>query len=304
MYGLTVREMAGRLEGEPFLERLARADIDLFAARDGAADGDATRKGEARGGVPDLLGYLELALRGGFPEPALRLSASGGQAWLSSYIEQLLTRDVRTLAGHPRDPRLLRRYFEALALSSAGLAEHKTLYEAAGVNRKTATAYDGLLANLFVLDTIPAWTSNRLSRLIKTGKRHLVDPSLIGAALRLDRAAVLRDGDLLGRLLDTFVVAQIRAEAELSPARPRLHHLRTGEGRHEIDLIAELPANDVVAIEIKASAAPTPSDARHLIWLRELIGERFRAGAVLHTGPRPYQLAERVFALPICTLWG
>lgn|GEM_PF-5445875 len=34
-----------------------------------------------------------------------------------------------------------------------------------------------------------------------------------------------------------------------------------------------------------------------------LLGERFLAGAVLHTGPQPFQLAERIYALPICTLW-
>jgi uncharacterized protein len=288
MYGLTVREMIGRSAGQPFLERLACADMDALPP---AAD------------PPDLLGYVELALRGGFPEAALQLAGASRRACLDGYIDQLLTRDVETLFGH-RDPRLLRRYFEALALSSAGMAESKTLYEAAGIDRKTAIAYERLLTNLLVLDTIPAWMSNRLSRLGKRGKRYLVDPSLIAATLRLDQAAVLRDGDLLGRILDTFVVAQIRSEVEVSPSRLRLHHLRARDGEHEIDLIAELPANSVLAIEIKATAAPKASDAKHLIWLRDQLGDRFLAGAVLHTGPRPFQLAERIFALPICSLWG
>jgi predicted AAA+ superfamily ATPase len=293
MYGLTVRELTGRPVGQPFLDRLALADIDALPP---AAD------------PPDLLGYVELALRGGFPEAALALSGAGRspvgrRAWLESYVEQLLTRDIEASFGH-RDPRLLRRYFEALALSSAGMAEGRTLYEAAGIDRKTATAYERLLTNLFVLDTLPAWTSNRLSRLAKAGKRYLVDPSLIAAALRLDETAVLRDGDLLGRVLDTFVVAQIRPEVELSPLRPRLHHLRARDGGHEVDLVAELPEDRVIGIEIKATAAPGVSDARHLIWMRDRLGERFLAGAVLHTGPRPFQLAERVFALPICALWG
>jgi hypothetical protein len=61
---------------------------------------------------------------------------------------------------------------------------------------------------------------------------------------------------------------------------------------------------DVVAVEIKSSSAPTRGDARHLEWLRDQIGERFLAGAVLHTGPRPFHLSERIFALPIATLWG
>jgi uncharacterized protein len=154
-----------------------------------------------------------------------------------------------------------------------------------------------------VLDMMPAWTSNRLSRLTKAGKRYLVDPSLVAAALRLDETAVLRDGDLLGRMIDTFVVSQLRPEVELSPSRPRLYHLRARDGRHKIDLIAELPAGNVVAVEIKATAAPTSGDAKHLQWLRDQLGDRFLAGAVLHTGPRPFTLGDRVFALPICTLW-
>jgi hypothetical protein len=123
-------------------------------------------------------------------------------------------------------------------------------------------------------------------------------------ALRLDSSAVLRDGDLLGRIIDTFVAAQVRPEAELTSSKPSLHHLRDKEGRREIDLIAEMTAGDVVAIQVKATAAPGAADARHLTWLRDALGERFLAGAVLHTGPRPFRLADRVLALPICTLWG
>jgi predicted AAA+ superfamily ATPase len=288
MYGLTVREIVGRLAGEPFLSRLAQADLGAFPAPSEP---------------PDLLGYVELALRGGFPDAALGLSADARRAWLHGYLEQLLTRDPEGL-GEDRDPRRLRLYFEALALNTAGLAHSKTLYDAAHIDRKTSLAYERLLTNLLVLDILPAWTTNRLSRLTRTGKRYLVDTSLVAAALELDELAVLRDGDLLGRMIDTFVLAQIRPEVALSSLRPRLHHLRSRDSRHEIDLVAELSAGDVVAVEIKSTGAPTRSDARHLEWLRERLGERFLAGAVLHTGPRPFRLSERIFALPIATLWG
>jgi predicted AAA+ superfamily ATPase len=288
MYGLTQREIAGTLTGESFLDRLAHADLDAFAT---APD------------PPDLLGYIELALRGGFPDAALGLSSHARRAWLDGYINQLLTRDTETVDGG-RDPRRLRRYFEAVALSTAGLADSKTLYDAAQIDRKTALAYERLLTNLLVLDILPAWSSNRLSRMTRTGKRYLVDTSLAAAALNLDERGVLRDGELLGRMIDTFVVAQIRPEVELSSFRPRLYHLREQSGRHEIDLIAELSAGNIVAIEVKSSGAPKRGDARHLEWLREQLGERFLAGAVLHTGPRPFRLAERISALPICTLWG
>ncbi len=287
MYGLTMQEIYRRPAEETFIDRLANADIDAFAApRD----------------PPDLLGYAALALRGGFPEAALLDSASARSTWLESYVDQLLTRDVEPLGGG-RDPRLLRRYFEALCLNSAGVAHDKTLYDAAGIDRKTAIAYERLLANLFVLDALPAWSTNRLARLSKATKRFITDPSLLATALRLDETGVLRDGDLLGRVLETFVLSQIRPEAEASPLKPRLHHLRARDGAHEVDLIAELARGDVIGIEIKAAAAPTSSDARHLEWLRTRLGDRFVAGAVLHTGPRPFRLGERIFALPIATLW-
>jgi predicted AAA+ superfamily ATPase len=288
MYGLTVREIVGQLTGEPFLSRLAHADIDAFAA---GAD------------PPDLLGYIDLALRGGFPDAALDPSPDTRGGWLSGYLDQLLTRDLETLQEN-RDPHRLRLYFEALALNTAGIIQSKTLYDAAGIDHKTASAYERLLTNLLVLETLPAWSTNRISRMTRTGKRYLVDTSLVAAALDLDERAVLRNGDVLERMIDTFVLAQIRPEVALTSSRSRLYHLRTRDARHEIDLIAGLSGEDVVAVEIKSSSAPKRSDARHLEWLREQLGERFLAGAVLHTGPRPFRLAERIFALPICTLWG
>lgn len=287
MYGLTMRELVGRPAGETFVEKLARDELEAFSV---ASD------------PPDLRGYVELALRGGFPDAVLRLSGSARPAWLEGYLDRSLTRDA-AIDG-PRDPARLRRYFEALALSTAGLAEHKTLYDAAGINRKTAVAYDRLLTNLFLLDTIPAWSSNRLSRLVRGPKRYLVDPSLVGAALGIDMAGVMRDGDLLGRIIDTFVAAQLRPEVVLATPRSALHHLREHGDRREIDLVIELGGGTVVAIEVKASASPDRTDAHHLTWLRDTLGDRFRAGAVLHTGPQPFRLSDRVMALPICSIWG
>ena len=161
-----------------------------------------------------------------------------------------------------------------------------------------------MLTNLFVLELAPAWATNCVNRLIKTPKRYLGDPALAGAPLGLDTAAVLKDGDLLGRLIDTFTVAQIRPELALTSPPPRLYHLRDKEGRHEIDLVAEIAAGDILAIEIKDTAAPTRKDARHLQWLQAEIGDRFVAGALLHTGPGLYRGADRILAIPICALWG
>jgi hypothetical protein len=213
-----------------------------------------------------------------------------------------MTGDAMRVAG-ARDPAKLRRYFEAYALNSAGIAEDRTLFEAAGLNRKTAVAYEQLLVDLLVVDRAPPWTSNRLKRLVRSPKRYLVDAALLAGILRLDANAILREGELLGRLLDTFVASQLRAELAVAECRPRLYHLRQEQGRHEIDLLAEVSGTRVLAVEVKANAAPRRDAAQHLAWLRDQLGARFVRGVVLHTGPRAYEIDERILAAPIATLW-
>ncbi len=194
---------------------------------------------------------------------------------------------------------------EAYALNSAGVADQKTIYESAHLSKATGSAYEDLLAALLITERLPAWSSNRLKRLVRRPKRYLIDAALVTATLGLDEQGVLADGDILGRVLDTFVAAQLRPELAIAHSRPRLFHLRTEEGRHEIDLVAELAGRRVVGLEVKATAAPSASrDARHLAWLADQLGERFLAGVVLHTGPHVYRLSDKLIAAPIAVLWG
>lgn len=258
---------------------------------------------------PDLRGYVEHALRSGFPHPALHLTGRARDGWLESYVADLLTHDIESARpsdggrGRVNVP-LLRRYFDAYVLNSAGIAADKTIYGAAGINRQTAIGYEALLEDLFVVERMRPWFSNRLQRLVQQPKRYVVDPALIGAALRIDAQGVMSDGDVLGRIIDSFVVAQLRSEVGASLVRPQMYHLRTKEGREEVDVVVEVSGRRIIGIEVKASAAPTERDARHLAWLRDQYGEAFVAGVVLHTGPQIFALGDRIIAAPISVLWG
>lgn len=251
--------------------------------------------------VPDVDSYVRTALASGFPEPALRLGPVARTAWLEGYLDQLVTRDVRA-AGQVRDPVRLRRYLEVLGLSTAGLPATATLREAAGINQRTADAYDDLLEGLYLVERTPPWISNRLNRLTKRAKRYFLDPGLAAAAARVNADDVLGDGDLLGRTLDTFVAAQLRPEVALHPSA-RLHHLRTSSGEQEVDLLVDLGRGRVIGMEVKAGSAPTRTDAKHLVRLRDTLGDEFVRGVIFHTGPEPFELDERIWALPIWTLW-
>jgi hypothetical protein len=45
------------------------------------------------------------------------------------------------------------------------------------------------------------------------------------------------------------------------------------------------------------------NDAGQLAWLRYELGEDFVCGVLFHTGPRVFQLDERMIAAPISALW-
>jgi hypothetical protein len=249
-------------------------------------------------GTEDLPGYLALALRGAYPELAYR---EGGdrerREWLEAYVRQLLARD----AGG-RDVDRLGRYFTALAACTATTPSDTTLAQAAGVNRATAGTYERLLSDLFVLRRVPAWSTSRISRLSRASKVHLADASLVATATGSTTEDLMRDGDLLGRVLETFVVSQVAPVLELLDPPARLFHLRDQGGRHEVDLVIER-GRRVVGLEVKATAAPTLRDARHLLWLRDELGDGFGAGVVLHTGTRAFEMAERIAAVPVSMLW-
>ena len=147
MHPMTMREQLGTI-GVEFLE-LMRTGEDIRLPTD----------------PPDLRGYVELALKGGFPEAILEGEPARRDAWLDGYLSHMLNRDPSTLGVSPDSARL-GRFFGAYALNTAGLATDATLNSAAAINHRTGTAYTQLLSDLGVIAELPPWHSNRLARLV------------------------------------------------------------------------------------------------------------------------------------------
>jgi len=82
-----------------------------------------------------------------------------------------------------------------------------------------------------------------------------------------------------------------------------MFHLRDANGRREVDLLLETRAGQIIAVEVKATAAPSRADARHLEWCADRFGPDFAAGLVVHTGPRTIRLTEQIVAVPVAALW-
>jgi predicted AAA+ superfamily ATPase len=287
MYPLVGRERHGDPTAASLVDRILSDGADAF--------GNPTSNW-------DLHDYVDEALTSGWPE-ALRVPGDRARdRWLTGYVDHLVTREAPSL-GVARDPGRMRKYLHVIAANTGGVPTHKLLYDVVGIDRNTAVNYDNLLDSLMITQRVPAWAGNFMDRAVRLPKRYLIDPGLLGPLLRVDHRRTLRDNDLLGRILDTLVAAQFRAECAISVVGADMYHLRDANGRHEIDLLIEARDGQIIAIEIKASAAPSHADARHLEWLRDRLGARLTMGLLVHTGPRVFALSERILAVPIASLW-
>jgi uncharacterized protein len=141
-------------------------------------------------------------------------------------------------------------------------------------------------------------------------KHHLADPALAAALLGVDahalltgqgsRAAMPRDGTLLGALFESLVTLSVRVYAQACGAETR--HLRLPNGSHEVDLIIERPDQRIVAFEVKLSGSVDDSDVKHLLWLRERIGDDLLDAAVITTGRRAFRRKDGVAVIPAALL--
>ncbi len=286
MWGMTVRELRGTTGRAGLLDAIVDGGID--AVLDGPT-------GEPADAV------IDLAFQGSLPQVALAGNDRSRRMLLAAYIDQLISRDVGS--EHAVDPVRLRRYLRSIAANTAGIPTHKLLYDAAEIDRATALRYDSLLELVMVTERLPAWSNNRMAQLVQLPKRHLIDVSLLQPLLGIDARKVRRDSDLLGRMLDSFVLAQLRPERAVAEHAHRFFHVRTANGRQEVDLLAEFDDGRVLAIEVKAERAPGAVAARHLAALRDLDPDRFAGGIVFHTGPNRYRIGDRLVALPISAIW-
>lgn len=115
-------------------------------------------------------------------------------------------------------------------------------------------------------------------------------------------AAIARDRRTLGPLLESFVYGEIAKAIALDHALTTVRHYRNKDGI-EVDFVLERSPSDIVGVEIKAAATALPRDFRGLKRLRDVIGDRFVCGIVLHDGERIQQAGSRLFAIPFRLLW-
>lgn len=274
------REILGRVSQAPFLTSLldgppGRGGIRLPASVPG---GSVTPDEILRGGMPSVC--LEPSLK---PAP-----------WFRGFEQTYLERDLRDLA-QVADLVGFRRLMKLAALRTAQVLNRSGLARDARLNAVTASRYLDLLETSYVIAQLPAFLSNRGSRLVKSPKLFVSDSGLAAHLAGVDRIDPLADEPLRGALFETYLFQNLSSILSAHRPESRLHYWLV-HGRHEVDFVVET-GRDTIALEAKAA---TRWGDRDLASLRKFLEAtpRCRAAVLVHNGTDAVSLGDRLWAIP------
>lgn len=172
--------LAGRME---IVELLPFSQAELHGQPCGLPD--RLFAGEAPQAVADAgheaTSLEQRVLLGGYPEMLTRPRPARRQAWARDYVWAIVQRAVRDIAQIDKVDQLL-QLLRAIAQQSAQLPNFSQLAGQLGMDAKTSRKYVGL-EQVFLVRRLEHWFRNRLSRLIKTPRLHLLNTGLL-ATLR------------------------------------------------------------------------------------------------------------------------
>lgn len=244
--------------------------------------------------------YLDRVVAGGFPE-AVRRAPRRRAAFFDSYVSTLIERDVLEVASIERRGDLL-RLLALLAGRAGGLLVPASLAGASGIPRTTLVRYLELLSTVFLLKSIPAWSSGQTKRAVGTPKLAFVDTGIACHLIGQDAARLGEPGGAAGPMLENFVVMELARQLTWSEERGRLYHYRTKD-QLEVDAVIETPDGRVIAVEVKAGATVRTQDLAGLRNLAGHLGDKFVAGYVMYTGQQTLSFGSKIKAIPLDALW-
>lgn len=237
---------------------------------------------------------------GGYPAALARRSPARRRAWYRDYVETQIQRDIRDLS-RVRSLDTIPKLFRLAASHTARLINVADLAAPFELTRQTIHEHVTLLERVFLVERLPPWHTNQMSRLVKRPKFHVGDTGVACALLGFDATRLDADRTALGAMLETFVLQELRRQAGGRPDPIDFFHFRDRDD-FEVDIVLE-GQGVVVGVEVKAAATVNESDLRGLRKLRGAAGKRFGAGVVLYDGGATIRFGNALFAVPLRQLW-
>lgn len=196
----------------------------------------------------------KLWYRGGFPESFIAENDEESLRWRLDFIRTYLERDIPQLG--PRVPaEMLRRFWTMLAHNQGQAFNAASFAKGLEVKGITTSRYLDLMVDLLLVRRLASWTNNSRKRLVKAPKTYVRDSGICHALLGIKTLDELLGHPVVGGSWEGFVIENIISSL---PRYASYGYYKTAGGA-EIDFVIDLGNQELWAIEIKRSLAPTVS---------------------------------------------
>ncbi len=165
---------------------------------------------------------FEKMYTGGYPS-VQHIDEEACQAWLRSYVNLLLQKDIKDLAQIKKLTQLP-NLLKILAARASGLLNVAELSRESKLTAKTSHRYLALLETIFIINTQPAWITNLFCDLPNRQNRILSIPGLLMYLLGINVQRAATENILMGKISENFVVSELKKQATWYATTVQLYH--------------------------------------------------------------------------------
>lgn len=248
--------------------------------------------------------------RGSYPE----LYANPQKEWVDfyqSYVKTYLERDVNKLIKAKNHMTFV-KFMTSVAARTGQVINYANIASELSVSEVTVKEWISILEKSGLVYILKPYTSNVLSRAIKSPKLYFRDTGLCCYLTRWLTADTLKNGAMAGAMFETFVINEILKsysneglEYDFNvfyyngkDKKKRKENGEEVEVDGEIDLIIQ--ENGILyPIEIKMSASPRADMASEFDVLDGIPDKKRGMGAIICLYDRKLYLRENLVALPV-----
>ena len=230
-------------------------------------------------------------LRGGFPRSFLARSNADSYRWRAQFARTFVERDIPQLGISIGSVALL-RFWTMLAHYHGQLWNAAEPARSLGVSEPTVRRYLDLLTGVFMVRQLPPWHENLGKRQVKAPKIYIRDSGLAHQLLGIHDKAALLAHPKAGASWEGYALEQT-----LHVVQPDEAYFWATYAGAELDLLL-FKSGRRLGVEIKRADAPTLTPSMRTA-MQDL---RLEQLAVLYPGKTRYQIAERIFAVPLTAL--
>ena len=255
---------------------------------------------EREGKLVDYNNIWEIIHKGSYPE--LYDVDREWQDFYSSYVDTYLERDINELIT--ADSITFLKFLTAVAARTGELLNYANIADDVGVSVPTVKNWVSILERTGIIFLLQPYSSNALTRAIRTPKIYFRDTGLACYLTRWLTADALKNSAVAGNMFETFIVSEILKSYSNQGLDYRFSIFyyrgkdKSNSKENEIDLIIE-ENGMLYPVEIKMTGNPKAIMGATNVVLDKIPDKKRGLGVILCLIDKKTYLRENLVALPI-----